>query len=402
MALTYVGGGSAVGTSATYSVNLTTLTGGSGSTALAGDIVVVVWGWGTNVGADAALTMNSLGYTYAFADVWSDDTRETNMRAAWKIMTSTPDTTCIANGPNNAAYGGGAVVQVWRGAATTLTGTASATTGLNSNHGNPPAITPAVAGSTVIAMMAGSGATTATGTKTAPTNYSTYHVSVKGDGTGADCYIAMSARAGLPASAQDPGAYSGGTTSTSDGWCAGTLALAPAATVAQVAPVSATGAVLAPSAGVLVLAQVDPSVALALGSVLDHGVTSGVTLFDSKPILLSGSRVIEVQRTDLIGDLFILRIARCTTATPAVWSSATNYVHVMMAVSRDGGNSWEDVGGGGAYGGIQPHPDDDIGGDSPEFRIAFNVTNDVNRLRITASASETLLSYITVEVQQWP
>ena len=224
MALAYVGGNSAVGTGATYSVSLTALTGGSGSTAQIGDIVVVVWGWATNVGADAALTMNSSGYTYAFAD-----TREANMRAAYKVLTAA-DASCIANGPNNAAYGGGACVMVWRGidSATPMSGTASATTGLNGNHGNPPAITPAISGSVVIVGMVGSGATTATGTKTAPTNYTTYNVAAKGDGSGADGYVSISARAGLAGGAsEDPGAYSGGSTSTSDGWCAGTIGLRP-------------------------------------------------------------------------------------------------------------------------------------------------------------------------------
>lgn len=229
MALSYVGGASAVGTGATYSVSLTALTGGSGSSAAIGDIVVVIWGWATNAGADAALTMSSAGYTYAFADLWSNDTREANMRMAYKVLSSA-DATCIANGPNNAAYGGGAAVQVWRNvAATPLTGTASGTTALNGNHGNPPSITPALRDAVVIVGMVGSGATTATGTKTAPTNYGTYHVSVKGDGTGADGYVALSARArsGGAGVAEDAGAYSAGSTTTSDGWCAGTLALSP-------------------------------------------------------------------------------------------------------------------------------------------------------------------------------
>lgn len=230
MALSYVGGNSAVGTGTTYSVSLTALTGGSGSSAAIDDIVVVIWGWATNAGADASLTMSSSGYTYAFADQWANDTREANMRMAYKVLTSA-DATCIANGPNNAAYGGGAVVQVWRGVntATPLTGTASGTSALNGNHGNPPSITPSVNNALVIVGMVGSGATTATGTKTAPTNYGTYHVSVKGDGTGADGYVALSARllSGGSGAAEDAGAYSSGSTTTSDGWCAGTMALNP-------------------------------------------------------------------------------------------------------------------------------------------------------------------------------
>lgn len=233
MALTYVGGASNVGTGATVSVSLSALSGGSDSAPSEDDIVVVIWGWCTNAAADpGTLTMSSSDYTYAFTDVYANDTREANMRMAWKRMPASPDTTCIVNRTNNAAYGGGAAVQVWRGVDWTsgpLTGTASATTRTNSNHGNPPAITPAVNDAVVICGMVGSGATTASGTKTAPTNYGTYHVSVKGDGTGADAYIAISARllSGGAGVSEDPGAYSGGSTSTSDGAGSGTLALYP-------------------------------------------------------------------------------------------------------------------------------------------------------------------------------
>lgn len=240
MALSYVGGNSALGTGATVSVSLTALTGGSGSSAIEGDIVVVIWGWATNAVADpGTLTMSTSGYTYAFTDLYANDTREANMRMAWKVMTSTPDTAAVCNRVSNGAYGGGIAVQVWRGVdtASPLTGTASGVAITNSNHGNPPAITPAVNNAVVIVGMVGSGATTATGTKTAPTNYGTYHVSTKGDGTGADCYIALSARllSGGSGVSEDPAAYSGGSTSTSDGACAGTLALQPY--VAAVPPV---------------------------------------------------------------------------------------------------------------------------------------------------------------------
>lgn len=239
MRLEYVGGNSAVGTGATVSVSLTALTGGLSSTAAEGDIVVVIWGWATNAVADpGTLTMSTSGYTYCFTDLYANDTREANMRMAYKVMGSTPDTTAVCNRVNNGAYGGGIAVQVWRNVdtASPLTGTSSGATGTNSNDGNPPAITPAVNDAVVVCGMVGSGSTTASGTKTAPADYTTYHVSTKGDGTGADCYLALSARilSGGSGVSENPAAYSGGSTTTSDGWCAGTLALNPY--VAAVAP----------------------------------------------------------------------------------------------------------------------------------------------------------------------
>jgi hypothetical protein len=229
--LRYVGGNSAVGTGATYSVDLTALTGGLSSTAAANDIVVVMFGWGANANITPTLTVQTTGYSYVDATQRANDTRDTVGRMAYKVMGSTPDTTCVTDGPNNAAYGGGAAVQVWRYVDTSspTTGTGSGTSALNGNHGDPPAVTPAVNNAVVVCGMTGSGATTATGTKTGPTNYTTYNVANKGDGTGADCYISINARAlsGGSGASEDPGAYSGGSTSTSDGYTAFTVALAP-------------------------------------------------------------------------------------------------------------------------------------------------------------------------------
>ena len=229
--LKYVGGNSATGTGATYSVSLTGLTGGLSSTAAANDIVIVYFGWTADGNITPTLAVQTASYNYVAATQRANDTRDTVGRMAYKIMGGTPDTTCVTDGPNNAAYGGGAVVQVWRNVdtASPTTGTGSMTSALNTNHADPAAITPAVNNAVVLVGMTGGGVSTATGTKTGPTNYTTYQVSVKADGAGADSYIALNARiiAGGAGNAQDAGAYSGGDTTTSDGYTVGTLAIAP-------------------------------------------------------------------------------------------------------------------------------------------------------------------------------
>jgi hypothetical protein len=229
--LRYVGGNSAVGTGATYTVSLTGLSGGLSSTAAANDIVVVIFGYGANANITPTLTVQTTGYTYVDVTQRANDTRDAVGRMAYKVMGSTPDTSVVTDGPNNAAYGGGAAVQVWRYVDTSspTTGTGSGTSGLNANHGDPPAVTPAVNNAVIVCGMTGSTATTAADTKTGPTNYTTYEVKTRGDGTGSDCYISINARilSGGSGASQDPGAYSGGTTSTSDGWTAFTVGLAP-------------------------------------------------------------------------------------------------------------------------------------------------------------------------------
>lgn len=45
-------------------------------------------------------------------------------------------------------------------------------------------------------------------------------------------------------------------------------------------------------------------------------------------------------------------IARCTSATPTIWSSNTMKISIIQELSFDGGNSWQLVAGFSAVGGI--------------------------------------------------
>lgn len=228
-ALTYVGGASNSGTGSTYSVSLTSLTGGSGSSAQAGDIVIVITGWASTANGNPGVT--TTGYTEepSSTDLYSNDTRDANVSANWKIMGSTPDTSVTVSGFNNAANGGGTVVQVWRGVDQTTPMDTTVTTTSASNQSasspNSPSITPVTTGAYVLSGGLGTDDTTPL-TKTAPTGY-TNAVTVTGTGSTMSVTVGIASKA-WTSGAENPAAWTGGETSTSDSWGAFSIALRPA------------------------------------------------------------------------------------------------------------------------------------------------------------------------------
>lgn len=228
-AITYVGGASANGTGATYNVSLTGLTGGSGSTAQAGDIVIVITGWGSTANGDPGVS--TAGYTEepSGTDLYSSDTRDVNVSANWKVMGSTPDTSVTVRGFNNAANGGATVVQVWRGVdqGTPMDATVTTTSANNQSASSfdSPSITPVTTGAFVLSAGMGTDDTTPL-TKTAPTGYGN-SVATTGTGSTMSVTIGIASKA-WASGAENPAAWSGGETSTSDSWAAFTIALRPA------------------------------------------------------------------------------------------------------------------------------------------------------------------------------
>jgi len=249
MALTYVGGNSNTGTGATIAVSLTALTGGSNSSPSAGDLVVVFFGLGASGNWTTTLSEQSGNYTHFGTQSRGNDTRDAVCRGAYRIQPGTPDTSVTVSGPNNTAYSGWAAVQVWRGvnSATPLTGTASGTAGIDSNHADAAAITPGANNAVVIFGFSGTAAAGTADSKTLPTGYTTYAINtISTIGSGAECYYGVAAKllSGGSGVSEDPGALSGGTTSTSDGWATWTAALNPAPASQTCTEVSTLGDVL--------------------------------------------------------------------------------------------------------------------------------------------------------------
>ena len=224
MALLYVGGSSGGGTGSTYSVSLTSLTGGAASAPIAGDLVVVVTGFSQISDGNPGVTAPS-GYT-ELADLYANDNADANLSVNYKIQTATPDTSVTVTGPNSTAYGGGTVVHVWRGANSTtpIDVTITTATGTNASRPNAPSITPVTVGAVVLACGFGTGGTSQT-TMTTPSGM-TNGISYKHDGATYDGVVSVASVA-WTSGAYDPAAWTGGTTSTADSWAAASVAIRP-------------------------------------------------------------------------------------------------------------------------------------------------------------------------------
>ncbi|MFA5360351.1 MAG: Ig-like domain-containing protein, partial [Patescibacteria group bacterium] len=223
--LTYVGGAEASGNSAAYNLSLTSLTGGSGSSPQAGDLVIVATGFVRTSNLNPGV--GTAGYTEV-ADLYGNDTYDANFSVNWKIMGGTPDTSVSCNGSGSTLNGAVCVAHVWRGVnqTTPLDVTSTNTVGTNSPVPNSPAITPITAGAIVIATGLGVG-TAGDTSVTAPTGYGN-QVDIQVDpSTAATVGIASKAWSG--SGAEDPAVWTNWTqgTATYDSWGAVTLAIRP-------------------------------------------------------------------------------------------------------------------------------------------------------------------------------
>jgi len=149
----YVGGiiASAPNTSTDQTVSLTSLTGGVGSSAEIGDLVVVYYGIATNE-SNENLSFVTSGYTEV-ADLYQKDNYSGELLVGYKVMGATPDASVTCNTPTSTtSWGPVMAVQVWRNVDTTTPMDVTPTTALQGNTLliNPPAITPVTAGAIII------------------------------------------------------------------------------------------------------------------------------------------------------------------------------------------------------------------------------------------------------------
>jgi len=226
MALAYVGGTSGTGTTATYTVSLTGLTGGLASAPAEGDVVVVFSGFGNTASSAPGISGNNSGaYNVATAAQHVNDTWDTEFGSFYMVMGTTPDTSLTASRTDNAAYGGATNVHVWRGVdtASPFIGAAIAS-GFNGNVIDAPSYDPAVADAIVIAGGAGTlgaGASAHTAMPGAANLLLT-----TGTGTTSDISLVMGSYsyAGV---AIDPDACTGATADKAASWAGVTLAIRP-------------------------------------------------------------------------------------------------------------------------------------------------------------------------------
>jgi hypothetical protein len=227
MAIDYVGGQTAGRTNASSALQVTfSLSGGLASTPAAGDLVIVTCVTGSAAGNPAMAVTTPTGYTALGQLNQSATTADTSMNVSYKIMGGTPDANVTIPGTTNNAWGEAYAIQVFRGVdtSTPMDVTAVSAGGTGTGRPNPGSITPSTAGAWVI--ICGGGAAGTGATYTAPTNYTTDFLTANGaDST--DAMVGCGYWSGWTSGAEDPAAYTGGTTGANDSWTAYTLALRP-------------------------------------------------------------------------------------------------------------------------------------------------------------------------------
>jgi hypothetical protein len=306
VAISYVGGITSTfagATNGTQSISLTALTGGSGSTAAIGDIVIVTYSTGSTV--DRALTVNTAGYLDAATEQYANGSSfDTNFHVFYKKLTSA-ETTVVVDSTGNNSDAGAVAVQVFRGvdSATQLDVASTVATGTATGRPNPASITPTTNGAWIVVCY-GSAATTGA-TYTAPGDVTNFITATSSDTN--DAMVGMGTKTNWASGAFDPAAVSaGGTTGAGDSWAAVTVVLRPTLISDSVTPgsYSVTG-----SAANLLIGR---KVTATGGS---YSVTGAAANF------IIGKKVIPVSGTFTVtGSAANLLVGRKASLTPGSYS----------------------------------------------------------------------------------
>jgi hypothetical protein len=225
MAIGYVGGNSGNHNGSTtlgISLSLTSLTGGSGSTAETGDLVLVAVTKGAT--ANSAPSLTSSGYTQILSSLYSNGSSyDTNLAFWYKFMGSTPDVTVEVAPSGNVARAIAAAVQVFRGvdSTTIFDVTSQSDSGTGTSRPTPPAITPSTSGAIIVCAGGGSASTGSTYTASELSGFETNRGNDTQDAEIGLGYYAWSSGTFTPAQ------WTGGTTNSVDSWAAYTIALLP-------------------------------------------------------------------------------------------------------------------------------------------------------------------------------
>lgn len=198
-------------------LSLTGLTGGLDAAPLAGDMVIGIAAVADDAN-DLALGVGS-GYTLIGSELKGPNVGP-NLRAAYKVMSGSPDTS-ITFDLGAVGKPGVVAARVYRGfnPSTPIdVTTTTATGGSNSSKANPPAITPVTPGSLIFSIGAGgSSGSFSAFTSADLSNFSTLLNGLTNLGFGDAAWSGSGSF--------DPAQFDGGSTNLNDGWAAITLAI---------------------------------------------------------------------------------------------------------------------------------------------------------------------------------
>lgn len=187
----------------------------------AGDLVIGAYCMSTSTDADLNMQVSTAGYTEE-SDQYANDSREANFGVYYKLQGSTPDSniTFVTSGTQDI---GGVLIALTGVDQTTPIDTSSIqTTGINSPAPNCTSITPVSNNTWIIAL---GGSSIGGVTITAPSGYSNL---TTGDSVGNDCSAMLATKLLATPAAENPAAFGGWGTDTTQAWCATTMAIRPA------------------------------------------------------------------------------------------------------------------------------------------------------------------------------
>jgi hypothetical protein len=274
VALSYVGGfATSTSSDSTPTISLTSLTGGSGSAPIAGDLVIV--GCAIQDTTDRNLTISTSDYT-EIADLYANGTAtDSQLIVGYKKMSGTPDTDVTLSVTATSSV---TVISVWRGADQTTPIDVATTTATGTGTGRPdaPSITPTTAGAVVVVIGHGTdpsapGVTALSQSGSELSNF--IHSEVAGVGSIATGSFNWTS------GAFNPVAWTGGTTSADASWTAASVAIRPASITAYTLTADAGSFSLTGAAANLYLGHVlaaDPGAFALTGA--DASLFKGFTL----------------------------------------------------------------------------------------------------------------------------
>src|SRR3990167_9195411 len=294
MAIAYVGGRTAgfAGTTSAQTVSLGSLTGGDtgDTTPQAGDLVVVSYAIGSTVARSPLINTPGGGaaYTLMGSNQTVSDTFDANLRTAYKFMGGTPDTQVTLSatptaGTGSASDAGRYTIKVYRGVdpTTPLDVAVTTATGVSSRVANPPSITPVTAGAWI--GISGCAACGTGGTYTAPSTFVDLVAGTTSDTN--DSMIGSAHKIDWTSGAFDPAAFGGGGTSTtSDSWCAISYALRPAAEANPVTVTPTTAALVIATFAAIVTATAHQVVTPTTKALAIASFAPTVTASDHKTV----------------------------------------------------------------------------------------------------------------------
>jgi len=236
-ALTSLTGTSSLG-SATLSL--------SGLTLAENDILIVAFVIGDATdNRDISASGNNSGALTELADLYANDTNDTNLWVGYAKQGATVDTS-VTMSVSAGSQDYVAHVLQYRGVDTTtpIDVTTTTATGTNGDAANPPSITPVTSGAKIVAVYAASQGTLTAWT--APSDVSNFVQTAS-----TDKGRIATADKDWTSGAFDPAVLTGGTGNADDSWAAATLALRPGATGYTMAADSGTFTLTGTAVGLL-------------------------------------------------------------------------------------------------------------------------------------------------------